>query len=247
MQIGLPRTPLPDSEYKSRLARIFAARAVVQTANADVAPDVLQVSVVPRGNAVGRVDSRPTERDPGEEIRLWPEAIRLVSLTLVGRAAEELYFGEEQASLLTARDVQEATRQAAQLVGQSGLYVRPVLGLEFNRMTFTEAELDRWPAVRERFDLAVRDVVDEAFRRARRMVRERAAAVDALAAELVEKNTVYGSRVRAIVREHPAAELPLEPLAVGPRDEFSVMPGACVFGRDGVGLVSFSRKAKDLW
>lgn len=164
MQIGLPRTPLPPSEYKSRLASIFAAKAVVQTANADVSADVLQVSVVPRGNAVGRVDSRPTERDPGEEIRTWDESIRLLALGLVARAAEEEYYGEEQASLLTARDVQEVTRQAAEVVGQSGLYVNPTLGIAFNRMTFVQAELDRWPAVRQRFDLAVRDTVDEAYR-----------------------------------------------------------------------------------
>lgn len=164
-QIGLPRNPLPKSEYKSRLAAVFAAKAVVQTAHPQIAADVLQVSVVPRGSAVGRVDSRPSERDQVDEVRDWAESMSLVALHLVGRAAEEELFGEEQASLLTAKDVQEATKLASDIVGQSGLYVSPTLDVAFDRMTFVESELDRWPAVRQRFDVAVRDTVDEAYRR----------------------------------------------------------------------------------
>lgn len=197
-QIGLPRQSLPPSQYKSRLAFIFAAKAVVQTANPHVAPDVLQVSVVPRGSAVGRVDSRPTEREAAEELRVWSDFMTLLSIGLVGRAAEEEAFGLDEASLLTAKDVQEVTRMASEAVGQSGLYVNPTLGISFETMTFLESELDRWPAVRSRFDLAVRDTMNEAARRARRLVRLHRAAIDALAAELLEKDTVYGSKARLL-------------------------------------------------
>jgi cell division protease FtsH len=75
LKVGLPRAPLGDSVFKRQLAWVYAGRAVLQTAAAALQPDVLQVSISPRGSTVARLDSMPAKRSwgrPGSEAALHP-------------------------------------------------------------------------------------------------------------------------------------------------------------------------------
>ena len=255
LKVGLPRAPLGDSAYKRQLAWVYAGRAVLQTAAAALHPDVLQVSIAPRGSTVARLDSMPAKRSwgrPGSEAALqWSELVDRLAVRVAGRAVEEVVFGEAAASMLTAPDVAAATSLAAEMVGTSGLYVRRDSPVPFHLVTLGEDEVAKWPGpVAEALDAGVQDTMDEAFARARAAVRQLRPAIDVLAAELLVQETVYGARIRAIVRDTPCAPQPLAPLAAEARDfmePFSM--GGCVFddtaGRSG--FVSFSPQSKEAW
>jgi hypothetical protein len=255
LKVGLPRAPLGDSAYKRQLAWVYAGRAVLQTAAAALQPDVLQVSIAPRGSTVARLDSMPAKRSwgrPGSEAALqWSELVDRLAVRVAGRAVEEVVFGEAAASMLTAPDVAAATSLAAEMVGTSGLYVRRDSPVPFHLVTLGEDEVAKWPGpVAEALDAGVQDTMDEAFARARAAVRQLRPAIDVLAAELLAQETVYGARIRAIVRDTPCAAQPLAPLAAEARDfmePFSM--GGCIFddtaGRSGV--ISFSPQSKEAW
>jgi len=256
LKVGLPRAPLPDSVYKRQLAHVYAGRAVLQTAAAALHPDVLQVSIAPRGNSVARLDSMPAKRSwgrPGSEAALqWGELVEQLAVRVAGRAVEEVVFGDAAASMLTASDVAEATAFAAKIVGTSGLYVRSDSEVPFHLVALGEEEVSKWPGpVAEALDAGVQQTMDEAFARARAAVRELRPAIDVLAAELLAQETVYGARVRAVVRDTPRAAQPLLPLALEARDflQPSHSPGASIFdntpGR--CGTVNFSWRCREAW
>ena len=259
VKVGLPRAPLEDSAPKRQLALVYAARAVLQTDAPELFPDVLQVSIAPRGTTVARLDSLPSERQwarPGNEVALsWEERMYQVAAMLAGRAAEEELLGLGAASTVTARDLEAATAAAGVLVGITGLYRRrPGPGTApFNMLTLQVSELPKWPGpVAEAFDSAVTQVVGEAYARARDAVRRLRPAIEAVAAELVELDTIYGTRLRAIVREHPPLPQAYVPLFGAEARDFEVpshMPGCALFaeGSGRVGVASFGRDLAPVW
>ena len=262
VKVGLPRAPLPDSAPKRQLALVFAARAVLQTDAPHLFPDVLQVSIAPRGTTVARLDSLPSERAwdrPGNETALvWEERLHQLAVTLAGRAAEEVLLGQGAASSVTASELEEASASAAVLVGITGLYRRrPGAGTApFHALALTPEELPKWPGpVAEAFDAAVREVVDEAFARASQAVTRLRPAIEALASELLSADTVYGARVRSIVRDSPQlppAWVPVlaarDPVQVGPPPQ---APGLASFalsaGPGRTGVASFARSLAAVW
>jgi len=254
LKIGLPRAPLEPSTYKRQLAYIYAGRAALQTDRPDLLPDVLQISIAPRGSSVARIDSLPSEREwgrPGAEAAVrWDDAVARLAVLLAGRATEEIVFGPEAASTHTAAEVEEATQQAVELVGRSGLYREPGAP-PFHLLPLPEEELLAWPgAVAEGLDEGVRRTMDEAFRRAQHAVRTLRPAIDALAAELEASETVYGARVRALVRDSPRCPQPIAAFAdAAPDCAPAHAPGAAGFadGPGRVGVASFSRGAFAGW
>ena len=259
LTVGLPRAPLQDSAYKHQLAWVYAGRAVLQTAVPHLWPDVLQVSVAPRGSSVARIDSLPSERAwgrAGAEASLrWSDLVERLAVGLAGRATEEEVFGAAAASSVTAPDLVAVTDVAAQMVGQSGLFRRRGSPVPFHLLSMPEHELPKWPgAVAEAMDAAVRETVDEAFARARAAVRTLRPAIDALAEELLASETVYGARVRSIVRDSPRVMQPLSAFALEAPD-FEYPPhsmGAATFSRwsagpGRVGVASFGRSVAASW
>ena len=261
VKVGLPRAPLPDSASKRQLALVFAARAVLQTDAPHLFPDVLQVSIAPRGTTVARLDSLPSEREwdrPGNEAALlWDERLHQLAVSLAGRAAEEVLLGQGAASTVTAPELEGASAAAAVLVGVTGLYRRrqgPGTA-PFHALALDPNELGKWPGpVADAFDAAVREVVDEAFARASQAVARLRPAIEALASELLTTDTVYGARVRSIVRDAPQLPSPWVPVLaasdrqVGPPPQ---APGLASFslaaGPGRMGVASFGRQLAGVW
>jgi cell division protease FtsH len=254
LKVGLPRAPLVDGPHKRQLAHVWAARAAAQTVFPAVFPDVLQVSIAPRGTSVARLDSMPTSRAwprAGAEALLgWQEHMDRLTVLLAGRACEAELYGEAAVSMLTAQDMGEATAVAASLVGVSGLYRRRGDRVPFHLHPLPEENADQWPGlVRDALDAGVADVMEEAYASSRVLVRSLRPAIDTLAAELLARETLYGAEVRTLVHDAPRVTLPaLEVLARDARDFVSLPhgPGVATFAR-GVGTVSFSRAARAMW
>lgn len=259
VKVGLPRSPLGDSAPKRQLALVYAARAVLQTDAPHLFPDVLQVSIAPRGTSVARLDSLPSERQwdrPGNEVALsWEERMHQLAVALAGRAAEEELLGPGAASTVTAPELEAATSKASILVGMTGMYRRrPGPGTApFHALTLPLGELPKWPGpVAAAFDTAVTQVMNEAYARARDVVRRLRPAIEALAAELVASDTVYGAKVRSIVRECPPLPQASVPVFATEARDFADLPhapGCALFARGSgrVGVTTFGRDLASVW
>lgn len=237
MKLGLARPPLEATDEKRKVAYVEAGRAVLITVNSPAVPDVLQVSVQPRGNRVSHVATVPKERDGATEVQSYDDYIRLMSIALAGRATEEVVQGKMGVTLLTSPELAEVTQMAVRLVGQSGLHP------DFDTLTFDEEELMSYPKAQVKMDAAVRDAMEEAYRRAVKMVKENRPAIDALVDLLMERDTVYGRAVRDIVKNSEKVTIEEEEVVelTKPIDVRSSTNGEVHFFGAGMGMLSFSK------
>jgi cell division protease FtsH len=157
------------------------------------ADPVQKVSIIPRSiGALGYTLTRPTE---DRFLITKTELDNRLVLLLAGRAAEELTMGE--ISTGAADDLARATDIARQIATRYGMY--PALGqsvLEQERgsflgddtMTFTPR--DHADATSREVDLAVRDMLTIAYDRAKQVLANRRADLDAGTALLLERETI---------------------------------------------------------
>jgi cell division protease FtsH len=162
---------------------------------------VRRVSIVGRGRSLGWTLTVPEgDRALGSKSQLRN---RLAGL-LGGRAAEEIVLGQEDITTGGADDLLKATQLARQMVtelGMSGLGVRVV---EAGEMGLAHAHSDE---LGRRVDDEVDRLLDEALGRARAILAARRELLDALAARLLEVETMSGVELAAIVSSNPTVEL----------------------------------------
>jgi cell division protease FtsH len=157
------------------------------------ADPVHKVSIIPRTiGALGYTLTRPTE---DRFLITRGELENRMVMLLAGRAAEELGFGE--ISTGAADDLVRATDIARQIVTRFGMH--PDLGqavLEPDRGGFlgedrvTLSPRDHSEATAREVDLAIRGLVDTAYRRALALLSERRADLEAGARLLIERETI---------------------------------------------------------
>ena len=148
IRLGLSGRALVPSAAKERLARLLAAKAVA-FAVCPVTPPIEQISILPRGSTVSRINYMPLDAGltGGEWHRLayadtrgFSPALRAAQVVkpappigsfafmraaliplLAGRAAEHVFYGPDGATLSTSDDCAAAAQVAQYLVADSGM------------------------------------------------------------------------------------------------------------------------------
>jgi cell division protease FtsH len=152
-----------------------------------------KVTIVPRGRTLGVAYTLP-ESDRVSMTREQLEA-RLV-MAYGGRVAEELVFGHENVTTGAASDIQQATGIARRYVSQWGLSdtIGPVLVGDIEQEVFLGRELQSRRVVSERTAQRVDDevsrVINQAYTHAKDVLTEHRALLDAVAASLLEHETL---------------------------------------------------------
>jgi len=174
---------------------------------------VHKVSIIPRGvGALGYTIQRPTEE---RYLMTRSELQNRMAVLLGGRAAEELIFGHFSTG--AADDLQRVTAIARAIVTRYGMHAelghivyekehQNFLGQiapNFGDKAYSEA------TARE-IDLAVRDIVADAYRHTLDLLRAREALLRESARELLERETLGGAELERI---RSAAAAPVLPLA----------------------------------
>jgi cell division protease FtsH len=184
------------------------------------ADPVHKVSIVPRGATALGV----TIQTPLHDRYLLTESELLDRLTvaLAGRAAEEVIFGETSTG--AADDLVRATELARRMVTQFGMTegVGPISLDDAPGGSFGELSLPshRYSEETARaVDAEVRRLVEEAYARARRLLREGEETLRALAGELREKEIIEGAELArrmeelgCFAPEIPSGSLPVKRL-----------------------------------
>ena len=152
-----------------------------------------KVTIVPRGRALGIAFTLP-EDDRVSVTRQQIEA-KLVML-YGGRAAEELVFGRERVTTGAQSDIQRATAMARSYVTNWGLsdVIGPIQVGENETEVFLGRDLGTRRGMSEStaqtVDAEVSRIVSEAYERARVVLTENLAVLHALAAALLERETL---------------------------------------------------------
>ncbi len=169
------------------------------------ADPVQKVSIIPRGlAALGYTLQRPTE---DRYLLSKKELEDRIAVLLAGRAAEEAVFDE--VSTGAQNDLQRATDMARSMVTEYGMSARfgPHALRVASRPLFlggamngASGDADISEATRREVDEEVEKILDGAYARAMGILRERRDDLEALAARLLNQETIGGDELRAVLR-----------------------------------------------
>jgi cell division protease FtsH len=174
-------------EERRRTAYHEAGHAIVGMLTPEADP-VRKVSIIPRGLALGVTFSAP---DVDRLNYLEPEVHARIKVALGGRSAEELVFGE--VSTGAESDIQQLTELARQMVGRWGMSqaVGPLSVISRDGVgPLLPGAADVSPETQRLVDGEVRRIVTELHEQVLTLLEENRTRLDALAAALLEHETL---------------------------------------------------------
>jgi cell division protease FtsH len=193
-----------SEKRKSLVAFHEAGHALVGALMPDYDP-VQKISIIPRGRAGGLTWFTPSEdrMDSGLYSRSYLQ--NQMAVALGGRIAEELVFGEEEVTTGASNDLQQVARVARQMVTRFGMSDRlgPVAlgraqgGMFLGRDIMAERDFSEETAAA--IDDEVRNLVDQAYRRAKSVLNDNRSVLDTLAEMLVERETVDSEELQELL------------------------------------------------
>jgi cell division protease FtsH len=192
---------------------------------------VHKISIISRGQALGYTISLPTE---DKFLTTRAELTDTMAMTLGGRAAEEIVFGEITTG--ASNDLEKVTETAKQMVMRFGMSERlgprvfghdrgqPFLGREFS------AEPDYSDEIAREIDDEIRRIVEGAHQTAKSLLNERRDDLERVSKLLLERETIDAKQFVALLdgkapeevfadEEEPSQPAPPAPTAERPQRE----------------------------
>ncbi|MGL5196411.1 MAG: ATP-dependent zinc metalloprotease FtsH3, partial [Chroococcales cyanobacterium] len=193
-----------SEKRKTLVAYHEAGHALVGALMPDYDP-VQKISIIPRGRAGGLTWFTPSEErmDSGLYSRSYLQ--NQMAVALGGRIAEEIVFGEEEVTTGASNDLQQVARVARQMVTRFGMSDRlgPVaLGRQQGNMFLGRdimAERDFSEETAAAIDDEVRNLVEQAYGRAKDVLVSNRLVLDELSQLLIEKETVDADELQELL------------------------------------------------
>jgi cell division protease FtsH len=194
---------------------------------------VHKISIISRGQALGYTISLPTE---DKFLTSRAELTDTMAMTLGGRAAEEIVFGEITTG--ASNDLEKVTETAKQMVMRFGMSERlgprvfghdrgqPFLGREFS------SEPDYSDEIAREIDDEIRRIVESAHQTAKSLLSERREELERISKLLLERETIDAKQFAALLEGKPASEVfadeeePSQPAPPAPTAERPQREGA---------------------
>ena len=212
VMMGAERKSAVRTEETNKLVAYHEAGHAIVSLHVPKLDPLHKVTIIPRGNAGGLTMMLPEENRIGKTLQYCTSSI---AMTFGGREAELLVFGSDMVSNGAAGDIQQATGLARAMVTQWGMSER--LGRVRYSPNSQEVFLGHSVAQSQNMseetanliDGEVRRLIEEGERTARGILAEHAHELHALAAALLEHETLSGEDIKdllagkPIVRETP--------------------------------------------
>ncbi len=196
-----------SEKRKTLVAYHEAGHALVGALMPDYDP-VQKVSIIPRGRAGGITWFTPSEDRMESGLYSRSYLQNQMAVALGGRVAEEIAFGEEEVTTGASSDLQQVGSVARRMVTRFGMSDRlgPVALGRQNGNVFLGRDIasdrdfsDETAAV---IDEEVRQLVDQAYNRAKAVLVNNRAILDKLAQRLVEKETVDATELQDLLADN---------------------------------------------
>ena len=196
------RSMVLTPDQKEKTAYHEAGHAIVGM-NMPKCDPVYKATIIPRGGALGMVVSLPEmdrlnmHKDEGKQ---------KIAMTMAGKAAEIIKYGEEGVSSGPAGDIQQASSLARAMVMRWGMsdkvgnidYAEAHEGYQGNTAGFSVSA-----HTKELNEDEVKTLIDEGYDTARRILIEKAEDFERLAKGLLEYETLTGDEIRKVIAGEP--------------------------------------------
>ncbi|MCL2864227.1 MAG: ATP-dependent zinc metalloprotease FtsH [Lachnospiraceae bacterium] len=182
--------------------------ALVGALQKDAAP-VQKITIVPRTmGALGYVMQTPEEE---HFLNTKKELEAMLVGALAGRAAEELVF--DTVTTGASNDIEQATKIARSMITQYGMSEKfGLMGLESVQSRYLDgrAVMTCGEDTAAEIDKEIMEMLRNAYEEAKRLLKENRAALDQIAAFLIEKETITGKEFMEILRKIQGREAILD-------------------------------------
>ncbi|MGA3291565.1 MAG: ATP-dependent zinc metalloprotease FtsH [Candidatus Microgenomates bacterium] len=190
VKLGPAKKRIQSDEDKKITAYHEAGHAIVTHFLKQTDP-VHQISIVARGMSLGHTLIPPVgDRTHETKSRLLEQ----ITAMLGGRAAEEVVFNEMTSG--AANDIAQATKIARAMVIEFGMSdlgpinLGPDMGLgDFGQMEWYE-QAQNSPAFMEKIDAATKKILDEGYKAAVKLIKEKRKLLDKVSKTLIDKETL---------------------------------------------------------
>jgi cell division protease FtsH len=185
---GMEGKAVMDSKFKRMTAYHEIGHALLITLLKESDP-LQKVTVLPRGRAIGLTWSMPNE-EYGLESRA--KLLARITVSLGGRAAEEIVFGKDEMDSGSSDDIEKLTKIARGMVTQVGMSGLGLVSMNTERQEYSEA-------IAAQIDREVRRIVKECHQQALGLLQSNRDLMDILVDILIERETINGDEFRQIV------------------------------------------------
>ena len=185
-------------EDKKLTAFHEAGHAFISQYYADIVDPIHKATIIPRGRALGMVQHLPID----DKVSMTIAEVRAqLSVSLAGRAAEEIFFGADKITTGAESDIAAATRLARYSITTAGLSDKIGLVAINQSTTFggRSALEDASEKTAEIVDAEIRNWLDNAHNDAKKILSHNRATVEKLANELLTRETLTGDEIREII------------------------------------------------
>ena len=181
---------------------------------------VNKITIIPRGRAAGITWFLPEESDFKYKDQLESD----LSVALGGRVAEEIVFN--RISTGAANDIKQATDVAQKMVRSWGMSddLGPLSYAKGEEHIFLGREIaqhrDYSEETAKKIDSEINYLIENAYDRAKKVIKENIDILHALAESLLEKETVLGKELDELIRSmRPGFEFPPKASVIGKKSE----------------------------
>jgi cell division protease FtsH len=206
VMMGAERRSLVMSEAEKRMTAYHEAGHALCAMHEPECDPVHKATIIPRGRALGLVMSLPEgDRYSKSKSKLLSE----LTMAMGGRAAEEIIFGPDKVSNGASGDIKMATDQARRMITEWGMSDK--LGMiaygDNSQEVFLGHSVTQNKNVSEatarEIDGEIKDIIDRAYNKARRLLTENVEELHRLARGLLEHETLSGDEIRTVLRGEP--------------------------------------------
>ncbi len=206
VMMGTERRSLVMSEAEKRMTAYHEGGHALCAMHEPECDPVHKATIIPRGRALGLVMSLPEgDRYSKSKSKLLAE----LTMAMGGRAAEEIIFGPDKVSNGAAGDIKMATDQARRMITEWGMSDK--LGMiaygDNSQEVFLGHSVTQNKNVSEatarEIDAEIKEIIDRAYAKAKRILTENIEELHRLARGLLEHETLTGDEIRTVLRGEP--------------------------------------------
>ena len=227
--MGVERKSMVMSNREKRNTAYHEAGHTIIAAVLPAADPLHKVTIIPRGRALGLTQQLPIEDKYSYSTRYLEATLAVL---MGGRIAEEIFLDEVTTG--AGNDIEKATGLARRMVCEWGMSeLGPLsygkkeeaifLGREFAQHQDYSEETAR------QIDAEVKRIIETAYRNAREVINRHKESLDKIARRLLEKETLDGAEVNAILMEDTGIDFVQQKESLppeGPEDQMTIAPGA---------------------
>ena len=200
VMMGAERRSMVMSEDEKKLTAYHEAGHAIVGLNVPQHDPIHKATIIPRGRALGLVLSLPERDQLSVTLTKYKSKI---AMAMGGRVAEELTFGHENVTSGAASDIQQVSKIARAMVTQFGFaeelgYVdyaneqQSMLGAYGGGTSHSEE-------MQKRIDAKVKEIIDEGYQTAHRILTEKHDDLERLAQGLLEYETLTGPEITKVI------------------------------------------------